>query len=362
MVVLVGLVGCGVEMGEEVTDGEVSLDEQDSTAVAEQDVSADVLNVKFLESDVAVGTLTGRTVKVFTDARSAKAFLGGSMPSVDFAKNWLIAYRPAGKTPGSRVQVTRAQLSANGKTLSLWATVTEPAAGCTPWKPNEVSVIRVPKRSVVPTTTRVTTSAVTASCGLVFGAACTPGAAACPAATPLCHGGFERSDGVITGAVCARLPRYEGTSNTCRTDADCGPGGICTGNLVSQGEGLCQASWMRGTFSMPESGQLSAPIAQGGGWTRLLVRVTGQATVPMDASYQVFIDGLAPSRIERRLVNPSGTVSTPLMGLPFGTPTNAFVPGDEAINGEWAVEVRDVGTGAPGSLRGVRLSLTSRWD
>jgi hypothetical protein len=113
---------------------------------------------------------------------------------------------------------------------------------------------------------------------------------------------------------------------------------------------------------MPESGQFSAPLAQGGAWTRAVVRVTGQATVPMDATLQVFVDGIAPSRVEWRLVNPAGTVTLALRGLSPGVHHNHPVPGDEMINGDWVVEVRDVGTGKAGSLRGVRLSLTSRWD
>lgn len=358
------MAGCGVGSEALVDDG-VLVEEADASAEAAQDVKADVLNVVPMNVDVATGNVEGRVARVLTSSTAAKALLGPTLPSITFSRNWLVAYRPEGKSPRSRVQVTRAQLSATGATLTMWATVTEPGAGCQAWRPNELSVVRVPSRAKVPTSIRVYLTRETFECGLTLGAACTPtpgiGAATCSTATPFCLGAYERADGSFTSGTCVKLPRYEGISHSCTTDASCGAGGVCAG--LSYGtEGLCQASWMRGTYSMPEAGQFSAPLPRDGSWYRLVVPVRGQATVPMDAWLQVFVDGAA-ANTRVRLSNRSGTTSSTLVPSGGGVQFPVGVPGDESINGEWTVEVQDVGTsGAPAVLRGVRLSVTSRWD
>jgi hypothetical protein len=329
--------------------------------VDEQAIGARALDLVPVDTDVPTGNLTARVARVLTDAASTRALLGNATPSVDFSRSWLVAYRPASKSETSRVQITRAQLSASGKTLSLWATVTEPGAGCAPYWPNEVAVARVSSRAKKPDTVRVYTSRATYACGLVQGGACRLGGAPCPASTPTCHGALDREGSADVPGVCTKYPTYAGTSQSCRGDAACGQGGICAG-LSTSSEGLCQAAWMRGTSSMPASGQLSVPLPQGGAWHRLTLPVRGQATVPMDAWVQVFADGIEPARVEWRLSNSTGTTSIPLRGKPFGAHVPVGVPGDESVNGDWILEVRDTGSGAPGYLRGARLSVTSRWD
>lgn len=351
-----GLVGCAAD-----TDATEELDEDLDPGSSEQAIGASPLNVVPIDTDVPTGNLDARVARVLTDSASTRALLGGGSPSVNYSRNWLVAYRPALKTATSRVQITRAQLSASGKSMSLWATVTEPGAGCEAWWPNELAVARVPSRAQKPDSVRVYVTRATSACGLVQGGACTLGGPSCPTATPMCHGALDQGNGVTAPGVCTKYPSYEGTSQSCATDAACGTGGICAG-LASSQEGLCQAAWMRGTYSMPASGQLSAPLPQGGGWHRLVIRVTGQSTVPMDAWVQVLADGIDPSSVEWRLSNSTGTTSMTVRGKPFGAHVPVSVPGDESINGEWTLEVRDIGSGARGYLRGARLSLTSRWD
>lgn len=352
---------CGVEPLDEAT----AVEEVEAADVS-QDVQADVLNVVPLpELDVATGTLEGRVARVMTSTASARAFLGPALPPITFSRNWLVAYRTDGKSPRARVEVTRAQLSSTGKTLSLWATVTEPAPGCSAWRPNEVSVVRVPSRATVPTTIRVNVTRVTASCGLTVGPVCTPGAGSCPQTTPFCLGAYERPDGSFTRGTCVKFERYDGSSAACQSDAACGLGGLCAG--TSTGGGLCQPAWMRGTASMPESGQLSAPLPRDGSWYRLVIPVRGQASVPMDAWVQLALDGAstqALTKVRFRLLNPTGTTSPTLAATGFaGQLVPVGVPGDESINGEWVLEVQDSGTsGPPVFLRGARLSVTSRWD
>ncbi|MDX2009797.1 MAG: hypothetical protein SFW67_06395 [Myxococcaceae bacterium] len=358
---------CGVDSSVAVDDG-VLVEEFDGAAAVEQDVRADVLNVvPFPELDVAPGSVSGRVARVFTTATSARAFISPVLPSMSFSRNWLIAYRPEGKSSRSRVEVTRAQLSSTGKTLTLWATLTEPGAGCQAWRPNEVSVVRVPSRATVPTSIRVMLTRATADCGLTVGPACVPRSTTCPQATPFCLGSFERADGSFTQGTCVKFAAYDNSSGACSNDAACGPGGICAGLSTGGTDGLCQPAWMRGTYSMPESGQFSAPLPRDGSWYRLVVPVTGQATVPMDAWVQVFLEGAsaqAISNVRYRLFNPSGTESSTSVASAFrGYPSPVFTPGDESVNGEWVIEVRDTSTsGPPVFLQGVRLSVTSRWD
>jgi hypothetical protein len=357
--------GCGVGSEALVDDG-VLVEEADATAETSQDVKADVLNVVPMNIDVAPGNVEGRVARVLTSSTAARALLGPTLPSITFSRNWLVAYRPDGKSPRSRVQVTRAQLSATGTTLTMWATVTEPGAGCQAWRPNELSVVRVPSRAKVPTAIRVYLTRATFDCGIAaVGPTCTVTAGfappPCPAATPYCLGPYERADGSFTSGTCVKFAPYDGISNACTNDAACGTGGICAG-LSTSPEGLCQAAWMRGTYSMPEAGRLSVPLPRDGSWARLIVPVVGQATVPMDGWLQVFIDGAA-ANTRVRVLNPSGTTSSTLVVSGSGVSMPLWVPGDESIGGEWTVEVQDVGTsGAPAVLRGVRLSVTSRWD
>jgi hypothetical protein len=356
---------CGVDSSVSMDEG-VLVEEVDA-ATAEQDVKADVLNVvPFPEFDVAPGSVEGRVARLFTTAASARAFLSPALMSISFSRNWLIAYRPDGKSPRSNVAVTRAQVSSTGKTLTLWATLTEPGAGCQAWRPNEVAVVRVPSRATVPTSIRVVLTRATASCGLTAGPTCVSQSTACPQATPFCLGSYERADGTFTQGTCVKFDAYEGISTGCTNDAACGAGGICAG-LSTGGEGLCQAAWMRGTYSMPESGTFSAPLPRDGSWYRVVIPVSAQATVPMDAWMQVFVDGSSVSAINAvrfRVFNPSGTESSTNVVSGFrGDPSPVFVPGDESVNGEWVLEVQDTGrSGPPTYLRGARLSVTSRWD
>lgn len=361
---LVLCTACGVDSSTVIDGDDVNVTELDASAEVSQEVQVDVLNVVPQELDVAPGTFEGRVTRVLTSATAARALLGPVLPSISFSRNWLIAYRPEGKSPRSRVEVTRAQLSATGATLSVWATVSEPGTGCSAWRPNEVSVVRVPSRAKVPTSVRVYVTRATTSCGLTVGPVCVPSSSAgplCPQTTPFCLGTFERPDGTFAEGTCVKFAPYDGSSAACTTDAACGAGGICAGLALSP-EGLCQPAWMRGTYSMPVSGQVSSPLPRDGSWLRVVVPVSGQATVPMDAWLQVFVDGDARNA-RVRLSNPYGTTSSTWVPLAMGIRAPVGVPGDEVINGEWVVELQDVGTtGAPAVFRGARLSVTSRWD
>lgn len=366
LVLLTLVAACGSSQPNLFDEG-LDLEESEESEVASE-LRADELKVVSVDVDTAAGNHDGRVVRLLTTNAAAQALLGSSLPSISFSQNSLLAYRPDHKSPMSRVDVTRARVSSSGKTLTLWATITEQEQGCSPWKPNELSVVRVPKRTNAPTSFRVHLSRVTKSCGMTLGPVCVPQQTACPTATPYCHGSYERADGSFAEGRCVKFTPYSGTSSACSSDAECGAGGvgICAGLSTGQ-EGLCQAAWMRGTYSMPESGMYSAPLPRDGSWQRLAVTVRGQASVPMDAWVQLFVDGpsaAANKRVRYRLLNPAGTVSSEseFQGVQ-GAAAVMHVPGDEHINGEWVLEVRDSGTaGPPVRLRGARLSMTSRWD
>lgn len=359
---------CGVDSSASVdADDELFVEELD--AAMHQELAATALNVVPQAIDVAPGATSGRVARLLTTPAAARALLGPVLPAMSFTRNWLIASRPEGVSSRARVEVTRAQLSTSGQTLSVWVTVTEPGPACPAWRPNQLAVARVPSRTLVPTAMRVYVTRVTADCGFTVGPSCqgsnTFVAPACTTPTPFCLGTYERPDGSYSVGTCVKLPTYEGTSASCTSDAACGARGICAG-LSTSGEGLCQASWMRATASTPEGGALSAPVPRDGSWARLVVPVSGQATVPMEAWVQVFIDGATSASyrsLRVRVSNPSGTPSPEALVAPMGQPVVLLVPGDESVNGEWLVEVRDEGSpGDPVQLRGARLSVTSRWD
>ncbi len=354
--------GCGSDSSASISPDAFPVEELEvgSADAASFEVNAETLVVQAREGDVAPGTLAARFAKIFGSASSARAVLGGATPSVDFSKEWLVAYRPDAKSPTSRVVVTRAQLSASGKTLSLWATVSEPAEGCAPWLPNEVALSSVPAKDVAPTAMRVFLSKVTASCGLTLGPGCTS-SAACPSTTPICLGGYEQGDGAMAGGRCAKAPPNP-VAGACGGDEVCGVGAFCAG-LSMAGQGACVASWMRGTFSVVDTGRLSVTLPQGGAWHRAHVIVTGQASVAMDAWVQLFVDGAPPSRIEWKLSKGYGSPPQLMRVGQFGVRVPVPVPGDEPVNADWLLEVRDLGVGAPAAIfRGARLSVTSRFD
>lgn len=358
---VMALAGCGVDSSAIVSPDAFPLEEIEvgPSDAASREVNAEPLVLRAREGDVAPGTLSARFAKIFSASTSARAVLGGATPNVDFDKEWLVAYRPDGKSARSRVVVTRAQLSASGKTLSLWATVTEPAEGCAAWLPNEVALVSVSARAEPPTAMRVFLSKVTVSCGLALGPACTS-SAACPSTTPICVGGYEQADGSMVGARCAKPPPNPSTAS-CTTDEACGVGGFCAG-LSMAGQGLCVASWMRGTFTTAEPGRDATPLPQGGGWQRVHLVVTGQATVAVDGWVQLFVEGAPPSRIEWKLSKGYGAPPQLMRVGQFGARLPVPMPGDEPVNADWLLEVRDLGLGAPAIFRGARLSVTSRWD
>jgi hypothetical protein len=223
---------CGVDSGVTVDEG-VLVEEADAASETTQDVRADVLNVvSFPELDVAPGNLNGRVARLFTTAASARAFISPVLPSITFTRNWLVAYRPEGKSPRARVEVTRAQLSSTGKTLTLWATVTEPGAGCQAWRPNELAVARIPSRAVVPTSIRVLVTRATADCGLTVGPTCVPQSTSCPQATPYCLGSYQRPDETFTQGTCVKFTPYENTRGPRHQPRGPLPTGVDAGHLL----------------------------------------------------------------------------------------------------------------------------------
>ena len=158
LALLLGSVGCSVETGVEGAAGtDDDLGEDLDPAVAEQALSGSPLALVPIDTDVPTGNLTPRVARLLTDGASTRALLGGGAPSVNYSRNWLVAFRPASKTASSRVQLTRAQLSR-----------------------------------------------ATYACGLVQNVSCTLRGAACPPATPICHRALDQENGVAGGHAAPR--------------------------------------------------------------------------------------------------------------------------------------------------------------
>jgi hypothetical protein len=287
------------------------------------DAFATALSVDPLDLDIAVGSEHGPEVQLLTTLDASWALFGPQAPLVNFARNWLLVWRPALKSSQSRLTITRVELSLNGNSLTAWATERKPPAGCQPFRPNEVAVVRVPSRSRPPTSVRIIPTQTIDDCGaMLVGAANRPSA--------------------------------------CHRDEECMEGLTCTG-LSLMTEGVCEPRWMEATMSLPASGRFSTTLPRNGAWHRFIVPVSRLASVPVDAWVQVFVEGVAASEIRLRLTTPSGTVSAPFLGEPGGIAIPVPVPHDEPVNGDWSIEVQ------AGSLehreaviRGLRLTLTSR--
>jgi len=350
---------CGVDS---TADMEVGLSEQE-TDVVSQELTARNLSILALEIDVAMGQLTNGTTRLLTDATTARSLLGPVLPTgLSFSRHWLLAYRPTGKKPSSRMEITRVQLSASGKTLTVWATEHEALPGCQPWRPNELAVVRIPKQAKRPERISVQIQFSHFSCGLVTGTVCNA-ALPCPSSTPYCLGQQERPDGSFTDGQCVSFSPYGKSSFDCQQDGACQPGGFCSNLSHSPGGGLCQPDWMRGTYSTQP---FSLAIPKGNGWLSVPILVSRQASVPMDLGAQLFVNASSSDfrHLRFRLINPAGTVSMEAPILTMGQRSPVLtIPRDEHVNGEWKLEVTDTRSiGTATTLLGARLSVTSRWD
>jgi hypothetical protein len=181
-------------------------------------------------------------------------------------------------------------------------------------------------------------------------------------------GGDLRCIGKLWGFAhgkCRDDASRDGVQDACTVDGDCGDGLICIAESV-YGSGYCTYDWMRETFEV--GGEASIPgevMAEPMGFP---VLVFGQASVPEDVIVEVALDHTDPSSLWIGLLPPTGQGAVtlwdgPAASEPFpGRFVDRAVYRDDAVNGEWALLVRNVGGRGEGTLGPWSLTVSSRWD
>ena len=171
------------------------------------------------------------------------------------------------------------------------------------------------------------------------------------------------ADGI---GLCVDITTLPGQDEECAEEADCGPDLVCSGLTVFD-NGWCRAEWMTGSF--PILGSMSIPQQPMMHATAMLVTVRGLATVPEDIVVEAEIDHTDPSSLWIAVRDPNGQEAVLWDGATMGAGPipNRLVAGweisrDDAVNGEWAVLVRNVEGRGEGSIVEPVLHLTSRFD
>jgi hypothetical protein len=192
------------------------------------------------------------------------------------------------------------------------------------------------------------------------------------AAGELCRGASDCQAGLLcTGQFagrgrCVDTTDLAGEGQACTADGDCGTAAlVCAG--ATRGGGLCNPAWMRGRFG--DSADAALVDGPSGAVTRRLP-VYGLATVDTDVELVATIAHSRASDLQIVLVNPLGTEVVVFDGQTAGVSASPLVlneplfgfSGDESVNGEWALIVRDRVAGITGRLVDWRLTITSRWD
>ncbi len=175
--------------------------------------------------------------------------------------------------------------------------------------------------------------------------------------------GISRVTGMGSCAPAGVSP--EGIGNDCTAE----PAGACNAGLVCGGLtrgdiGMCQASWMRGTFS--DWYGVTVPDNTPAGVTRT-IDVHGLATVDVDVSLEAIVRHANAAQLRVTLTNPAGTEVTVYDGTSRGADLRLTgkvhgFSGDESVNGTWTLKVVDTKRGTVGTLERWALNVTSRLD
>ncbi|MBZ0238026.1 MAG: proprotein convertase P-domain-containing protein, partial [Deltaproteobacteria bacterium] len=172
-------------------------------------------------------------------------------------------------------------------------------------------------------------------------------------------------DGSSQLGVCKDLRNLPGQSEPCSPTRACAAGLVCAG-LTLWDEGLCVGAWMADTFVM----DVPQLVPAGAGITSSTTAVVnGLATVPLDILVDVDVRGADPRRLRITLESPNGDRGLIWDGATGGDvipsrirPGAPGIPGDDAVNGGWKLEVTTIGAGTAGTLHRWSIYLTSQWD
>jgi cysteine-rich repeat protein len=150
-----------------------------------------------------------------------------------------------------------------------------------------------------------------------------------------------------------------GSWDLCSLTEPCNAGLVCMG-VYLWGEGYCLAEWFAKDFhhyddqEIPDDGSvLSSPVV-----------ACGLASVPVDILVTLHLDHPRTEDLVIELEDPNeqkGIVLENEVWEP-GQQVVRVGSGDDAVNGEWTLHVRDTVSGESGRLLGWSVYLVSRWD
>jgi cysteine-rich repeat protein len=151
-----------------------------------------------------------------------------------------------------------------------------------------------------------------------------------------------------------------GTEQPCSLENPCGDGLACLG-AYSWGEGgWCVAGWFAKDFYSHDA----QAIPEGRTPYSSTIVACGLASVPVDIVVRLYLDHPRPEDLFVQLEDPNGQIGTILDRESWSPgPIIARVgSGDDAVNGNWTLHVRDMVTGETGVLTAWSLYLLSNWD
>jgi DNA uptake protein ComE-like DNA-binding protein len=168
-------------------------------------------------------------------------------------------------------------------------------------------------------------------------------------------------DGSPLVGRCSDLSPIPGNGDLCGPDGSCAEGLFCSGLTQAGGDWAhCRAPWKAGTYTSNEV----VAIPDGSSATSSVV-VYGLATVPEDIVATLDIDHPRPSDLVVTLHHSAGT-SAVLWNQESNPPAEIVVgcciERDYYVNGTYTLEIVDTKGGAPGTLNGFSLWVSSRWD
>ncbi|MCA9596467.1 MAG: proprotein convertase P-domain-containing protein [Myxococcales bacterium] len=147
----------------------------------------------------------------------------------------------------------------------------------------------------------------------------------------------------------------------CDAHSEC-QSGLCAGlTLPYLSHGFCMESWAANTFE--STTPLS--ISDDGAAVESTLPVSGLATVPMDVVVDLDIDHPRKQDLVVVLHQPGGAEAT-LWNHQANPPSHIVAPsgieGDNMVNGDWVLEIRDTVSGESGTLKSWKMWLSSNWD
>ena len=191
---------------------------------------------------------------------------------------------------------------------------------------------------------------------------------------PQCTEGCVDSSDCVDGESCIGRPssvagatgQCEDTSvnpagswDACSESAPCGADLVCMG-LYLWGEGYCIPDWQAKTFHHYDAQEIPAD----GTVVSSPVVACGLASVPSDILVTLHLEHPRTKDLVIELEDPNEQRGIVLEQQEW-SPGQIVVrvgSGDDMVNGQWTLHVKDTGSGETGRLMGWSVYLVSRWD